>query len=110
MNYELTGRVHHIGQPETHGSYTKRMVVLDDQADKYPQQIAVEFGGKAMEAVANVKVGDIVTVTFNLRGREWNGKWFVNLSGWKIQVSANDAPGADEPMPSSDGGTDELLF
>lgn len=106
MNYELTGRVHHIGQSETHGNYTKRVVVIDDQADKYPQQVAIEYGGKALESVDRIKVGDIVTATFNIRGREWNGRWFVNLSGWKIALAAAKA----EPVPATADEPTEMPF
>jgi len=28
--------------------------------------------------------GDTVEVDFDLRGREWNGKYFTNLQAWRI--------------------------
>jgi single-strand DNA-binding protein len=30
------------------------------------------------------KEGQEVEVSFNLRGREWNGKYFTNLEAWKV--------------------------
>ena len=55
--------------------------------------------------------GDVVTVDFDLRGREWNGKYFTNLQAWRMtrgeQADDNGdsgqmnqvAPDFDEDIP-----------
>ena len=35
------------------------------------------------------KVGQEVTVDVNVRGSEYNGKFYVNLQGWKINASSD---------------------
>lgn len=31
------------------------------------------------------KIGDEVKVSINIRGNAYNGKWYCNLNGWKIE-------------------------
>ena len=56
-----------------------------------------------------------VTVTFDIRGREYNGRYFNNLQGWKI-VSIGGEPTATQeeqssPYPTpSDFGDDDIPF
>jgi hypothetical protein len=48
--------------------------------------------------------GDSVAVSYNLRGREWNGKYYVNVQGWKLEKTGS-APAPvtmDEPVESDD--------
>ena len=63
----------------------------------------------------SVQVGQTITVTFDIRGREYNGRYFNNLVGWKIQNGAASADPYDQtPMYDTDGPTtdydDEVPF
>jgi hypothetical protein len=33
----------------------------------------------------NYKEGERIKVSFDLRGREWNGKYLTNLNAWRIE-------------------------
>jgi single-strand DNA-binding protein len=51
----------------------------------------------------SVEVGQEVTVAFDIRGREYNGRYFNNLVGWKIEAGAAAAPSSgDDKPPVSD--------
>lgn len=39
------------------------------------------------------EVGQEVNVSFDIRGNEYNGKYFVNLSCWKLQSGSNSGGG-----------------
>lgn len=75
---------------------TKRQVVLTTAADKYPQDVAFEFINDACDALDRFAPGMEVDIFFNVRGREYNGKYYTNLSGWKIEstTGAGAAPAA----------------
>ena len=93
--FTIKGRVTVIKDEEVFSSgFNKRAFVISDGADKYPQEIQFETVKDKTELVASLKVGDLVEIGFNIRGREWNTKHFVNLEAWKITVleSANPAP------------------
>ena len=71
------------------------VVVVED--GKYPQEINLEFVQDKVSLLDNVQVGQEVTVTFDIRGREYNGRYFNNLQGWKIQAGESAPAAADKP-------------
>ena len=86
MNYELTGTVKLINELQTFASgFTKRELIVTVPDGNYPQDISLDFLKDKVELLNDVAVGDEITVSFNLRGREYNGKYFNNLNAWKIQ-------------------------
>ncbi len=44
----------------------------------------------------------MIKVHFDLRGREWNGKFFTNLNAWRIESVQPDAPAAPDAPPAAD--------
>lgn len=42
-----------------------------------------------------------MAATFDIRGREYNGRYFNNLQGWKIETEPNNTSVAGRP-PLSD--------
>lgn len=99
---EISGKVIVIGNTETVGQngFTKRMLVVET-AEQYPQKIAIDFVKDKTSVLDNYKVNDSVNVSVNVRGSEYNGRYFVNLQGWKIEKL--DA----QPI---DGGSDIKSF
>lgn len=108
MAYDLTGKVKLIQDAQTFGSgFTKREMVVVVEDGKYPQEINLEFVQDKVSLLDTVQVGQEVTVTFDIRGREYNGRYFNNLQGWKIQAgeggaAAPAAAAAGEKPPVSD--------
>ncbi|MEZ5571067.1 MAG: DUF3127 domain-containing protein [Halioglobus sp.] len=90
MAYDLTGKVKLIQPVQTFDSgFTKREMVVVVEDGKYPQEINLEFVQDKVALLDNLQVGQEVTVTFDIRGREYNGRYFNNLQGWKIVTSGN---------------------
>ncbi|WP_271270708.1 DUF3127 domain-containing protein [Aliamphritea hakodatensis] len=93
MAYELTGKVKLIQDPQTFNSgFTKREMVVTVEEGKYPQDINLEFVQDKVSLLDNIQPGQQVTVSFDIRGREYNGRYFNNLVGWKIQGGAAADP------------------
>ena len=65
--------------------FNKREFVITDSADKYPQDIKFECVKDKVELVNKLNVGDQVEVTFDIRGNEYNDKFYVSLAAWKIE-------------------------
>ena len=103
MAYDLTGKIKLIQDAQTFGSgFTKREMVVVVEDGKYPQEINLEFVQDKVSLLDTVSVGQEVTVTFDIRGREYNGRYFNNLQGWKIQAGEGAAAPA-AAAPSADG-------
>lgn len=87
---------------EARGFIKRELWLTTDPGGKYPQKLVIEFlGDEATRRLDNVAEGDEVVVDCDLRGREWNGRRFVNLVGWRI--TSNSAtrydPDAAATMP-----------
>jgi hypothetical protein len=111
--YELTGTVKEIFDEQTFASgFNKREFVVTTEGEKFPQDIALECLKDKVELVNKLNKGDKVKVSFDIRGREWQGRYFVNLAAWKVE-SAGASGGSgiarsdDEPPPYDPG--DEIL-
>jgi len=101
MNYELSGKVVKVGKEETFGSngFRKRILVLMTD-DQYPQTIPIEFTQDKCDLLNAVNLNDVVTVKFNLKGREWinpegEAKYFGSVQGWALTNTGN---GGNEPV------------
>ena len=91
MAYDLTGKIKLIQEAKTFDSgFTKREMVVIVEDGKYPQEINIEFVQDKINLLDDLQVGQEVTVTFDIRGREYNGRYFNNLQGWKIVTQADE--------------------
>ena len=83
--YEITGTIKEISEIQTFASgFTKRQFVVTDDTPKFPQDIPLEFVKDGCVKLDSFRVGDRVTVAFNLRGNEHNGRHYLSLAAWKI--------------------------
>ncbi|HET6243494.1 MAG: DUF3127 domain-containing protein [Bacteroidetes bacterium] len=99
---ELTGKVKLVSDVQTFDSgFTKREFVVTTN-EQYPQDIKLEVIKDKCSLLDRVTPGSEVKVAFNLRGNEFNGKYFVNLQAWKID--AVDASSAQAAAASSGSG------
>ena len=114
MAYELTGKIKLIQEPKTFDSgFTKREMVVIVEDGKYPQEINLEFVQDKVALLDALQPGQEVTVSFDIRGREYNGRYFNNLQGWKVVIEGYDttSPAADSQYPTpSDFGDDDIPF
>jgi hypothetical protein len=81
--------------------FTVREFVVTVEDGKYPQDIILQFVNDKVNLLDSVQEGQEVTVSFDIRGREYNGRFFNNLNAWKIQVQS-EAGGGDNSPPVSD--------
>jgi hypothetical protein len=82
---ELKGTVIVIGNTEEFGAkgFKKRQIVIKTDA-QYPQTIPVDFTQDKCRILDNYNIGDIVDISINIQGSEWQGKYYANIQGWKI--------------------------
>ncbi len=91
---ELKGTIKVITDAQVYDSgFQKREFVITTEGD-YPQDIKLEFVKDKCKLLDNYGIGQPVTVGFNVRGNEYNGKYYVSLQAWKI--SGDGLPKSDE--------------
>jgi hypothetical protein len=58
--------------------------------DKENQCVLESFGSTAEKIISELTEGMEAIFSFNINAKEWNGKWYNNLSIWKFEfVEAN---------------------
>ena len=105
----VQGTIHHIGQLETVGAngFTKQLLVVNNW-QQYDNLTPIEFVKDKTGLLSGLILGQTVTVHINLGGREYNGKYYPSVRGWKIEAE-QAAPVAPAPVADS-AGSDEMPF
>lgn len=103
MTYKATGRLHKIFETEQKSaSFSVRDFVVEVTEDKFPQMVKFQLTQEKCALVDDFSEGDEICVDFDLRGREWNEKYFTNLNAWRIaQANAQDGPSNESATHTS---------
>ena len=84
---EIKGKVLEVLEPQTFASgFTKQEFIIETIDDKFPQKIKFETIKEKIKLCETLFEGSVVTVHFNVRGSEYNGKVFNSLQAWKIDL------------------------
>lgn len=127
MSLELNGKLKVLFDTQTFPSgFTKREFVITTE-EQYPQDVKFELVKDKTSMIDKFRVGDQLKVSFNVRGNEYQGKYFVSLQAWRIEnIGAAAAPSIPAPLdpmaaqpratapapaaPIDDIGEDDLPF
>ena len=111
--YTLKGELKVINDTEQiSDSFKKREFVVIDASGQYAQTILFQSVQDRCEILENFKLGDMVEVSFNLRGRELTNpkdksvRFFNSLDAWKVEratIEAESEPTAAQMGDDSDG-------
>jgi hypothetical protein len=119
MSFEIEGKLHKkYDKEQKSGTFQTREFVLLDESSQYPQYVKFQLVQDRCEIIDNIEEGSTIKVYFDLRGREWQGKYFTNLNAWRVEAAGQPArpkSTADfpsSPPPGTDDGTsyDDLPF
>jgi hypothetical protein len=72
--------------------FKKREVTLKSQ-DEYPQYVTFQLTQDKCDLANNLKTGEVVEVSYNLRGRKWEAqdgtiKYFNSIEAWTMSLSS----------------------
>jgi len=99
MTYELEGVLHKVFDTEnkTATFQAREFVVKTD--GQYPQFIKFQLTQDRCDSIEGYTEGEMIKVYFDLRGREWNEKYFTNLNAWRVEKpTAQAQPVAGQPQ------------
>ena len=89
---ETTGKIKMIFDTvKVSDKFSRRELVITTE-DKYPQDILFQVTNDKCKLLDNLNIGQDIKVHFNLRGREWNGKYYNNLEAWKLEFNNDSNP------------------
>ena len=108
MSLSVTGAILEISEAQQiKETFKKREFVLEiTENPQYPEYIKFELIQDKCALLDAHKVGDKITVQFNLKGRKWTDRegkvvYFNSLQAWRIEVESGNqaAPAAPETAP-----------
>ena len=111
MAYELQGKVIEIyPTQQVSERFKKREFVVEKEENNggnvFVDTIKFQTTQDRCGLLDQMQVGDMVKVTFNVRGNKWekNGQinYFNNLDAWRIEKAQDSFDGVDAPMPSEE--------
>ena len=113
MSFELEGVIERIGDVQQKSEkfslrefavkYTKTWTTKDGEQGSKDVLIGFQCTGRTMESLDRVKVGDNVTVKFDLEGRDYNGRVLTNVNAWYVAAKS----GGNNQQPVSNMADDD---
>lgn len=77
------------------GPWAKQEFVVDFPDGNYTSQACfTAWGQDKVQELDKYQVGDRVKVSFNLKSREFNGRWYNDLQIWRIAPAGETQPAA----------------
>ena len=75
------------------GPWTKQEFILEFPDGNFTAKACfLAWGQEKVQDLGKYQVGDKVKVSFNLKSREYNGRWYNDLQIWKIAPSRTCPP------------------
>ena len=116
---EITGKIIQVlpeqgGVSRTSGKEWKMQAYVLETQEQYPRKVHFEIFGDDRIKANPCRVDDIVTVSFDLESREFNGRWYTSVRAWKVeqgeQEATDDSVADAPPSPSAAPLPGELDF
>ena len=83
------------------GQWKKQDIIVETDG-QYPKKVCISLWGEKFDRNL-LRVGNRLTVSFDIESREFNGKWYTDVKGWKLE-SANEAGAPSAPYSQSQQG------
>ncbi len=85
---EVSGKIISVlpaqeGVSKTGNPWKVQSYVLETQ-EQYPKKVCFEIFGEDRIKNNPCKIDDIVTVSFDIESREFNGRWYTSIRAWRV--------------------------
>ena len=102
---EIVGKIIQVlpeqgGQSKTTGKDWKLQAYVLETQEQYPRKVHFEVFGEDRIKANPCQLDDVVTVSFDIESREFNGRWYTSIRAWKIQqgVVTTETPAVAAPV------------
>lgn len=100
MSFEVEGTLHKKFDTENKtDTFQAREFVIEVADGNYPQLVKFQLVQDRCALLDTFEENEKIKVHFDLRGREWNGKYFTNLNAWRLEKVDMTAPAASTSAP-----------
>ena len=115
MSLEITGTIIDVFSTQTFNKgFRKREFVIETN-EKYSQKVILQLVQDKCDMIDSYGVGDTVTASFNVKGRDWvdnsgTVKYFNTLEVWKIVGKGRGSYEEDSASPNGLDDDDDEFF
>ena len=93
---EISGKIIQVlpeqgGVSKTSGKEWKLQAYVLETQEQYPRKVHFEVFGEDRIKANPCQLDDVVTVSFDIESREFNGRWYTSIRAWKIQQGVVEA-------------------
>ena len=93
MALEVVGKLYKKFATESKSpTFSTREFVLEIAEGNYPQLAKFQMTQDRCQILDNYNEGEEIKVHFDIRGREWQGKYLTNLNCWRLEKANGEAP------------------
>ncbi len=98
---DVQGRIFKILDPVTgesaKGPWKKQSFVIETM-DQYPKKVCFTVWNEKIN-ISEMTPESVITVHFNAESREYQNRWYTDLTAWKTESTDMQAAGANIPAP-----------
>jgi hypothetical protein len=102
MALDVIGKIVQVLELQTgvsaRGDWKKQEFILETE-EQYPRKICISLWGDRINDIAGIETGELITVSIALESREFNGRWYTDVRGWKIQRGGQVSAGQNQSVP-----------
>jgi hypothetical protein len=84
------------------GNPWKKQEYVLETLDSYPRKVKFDFFGDRADQYP-LEVGDVITLSYDIESREFNGRWYTDIRGFKAMKEDASMAGAPAPYPPAAG-------
>ncbi|MBR1515396.1 MAG: DUF3127 domain-containing protein [Paludibacteraceae bacterium] len=88
------------GVSKTGNPWKSQSYVLETQ-EQYPRKVCFELFGEDRIKNNPCNMDDVVTVSFDIESREYNGRWYTSIRAWRVQQGNMLGQGQGQPSQSA---------
>lgn len=103
---EISGKIIAVlplqeGTSKAGNPWKKQEYVLETH-DQFAKKICFQIFGEDRITQANIQAGEELIVSIDIESREYQGRWYTNISAWKVDRPAATAPTAGNVVTPND--------
>ena len=106
---EIRGRLVKVLPVQTgqgrNGEWKKQDFVLETEGT-YPKKVCISVWGDKVNMASFVE-GSMLNASIDVESREFNGKWYTNVTAWKVDVAGAEQQQEPSSLPPIEAYGDE---
>ena len=94
------------------GNAWKSQEFVIETFDQYPRKCVFRVFGEDRLNQMNIQLGEVLRVSFDIDAHEYNGRWFNDVSAWRVDRNVGPAqpqPAPAQPAPAPMPGNNDVM-